>query len=72
MEILEVTNSGDGSYTVVYLPTMDGYHLLMVKFTNDESFNRWDVFLFLFFLQGMLNFVGYTFIPGQMFFVLLE
>uniref|UniRef100_A0A9J7XGK7 Filamin B, beta (actin binding protein 278) n=1 Tax=Cyprinus carpio carpio TaxID=630221 RepID=A0A9J7XGK7_CYPCA len=40
IELLEVTDSGDGSYTVVYLPTMDGCHLLMVKFTNDESFNR--------------------------------
>ncbi|XP_059383627.1 filamin-B isoform X3 [Carassius carassius] len=40
LELLEVTDSGDGSYTVVYLPTMDGCHLLMVKFTNDESFNR--------------------------------
>ncbi|KAF4096786.1 filamin-A isoform X3 [Onychostoma macrolepis] len=40
MELLELTYSGDGSYTVVYLPTMDGCHLLMVKFTNDESFNR--------------------------------
>ncbi|XP_043080224.1 filamin-A [Puntigrus tetrazona] len=40
MELLELTNSGDGSYTFVYLPTMDGCHLLMVKFTNEESFNR--------------------------------
>uniref|UniRef100_A0A672NFU9 Filamin B, beta (actin binding protein 278) n=1 Tax=Sinocyclocheilus grahami TaxID=75366 RepID=A0A672NFU9_SINGR len=40
IELLEVPDSGDGSYTVVYLPTMDGCHVLMVKFTNDESFHR--------------------------------
>ncbi|KAK2885697.1 hypothetical protein Q8A67_016534 [Cirrhinus molitorella] len=40
MELLELTNNGDGSYSVVYLPTMDGCHLLGVKFTNEESFNR--------------------------------
>ncbi len=68
MELLEVTDSGDGSYTVVYLPTMDGCHLLMVKFTNHESFNRW-VFLCV---QAMLHFVGYTFIPGPMFFFYLS
>ncbi|XP_016320434.1 filamin-A [Sinocyclocheilus anshuiensis] len=43
IELLEVTDSGDGSYTVVYLPTMDGCHVLMVKFTNDESFHRCDM-----------------------------
>ncbi|XP_050952646.1 filamin-B isoform X3 [Labeo rohita] len=40
MELLELKNNGDGSYSVVYLPTMDGCHLLTVKFTNEDSFNR--------------------------------
>ncbi|XP_048033232.1 filamin-B isoform X2 [Megalobrama amblycephala] len=40
MELLELKKSGDGTYSVVYLPTMDGCHLLTVKFSSEETFNR--------------------------------
>ncbi|XP_067228456.1 filamin-B isoform X2 [Chanodichthys erythropterus] len=40
MELLELKKSGDGTYSVVYLPTMDGCHLLAVKFSSEETFNR--------------------------------
>lgn len=40
MEFLELKKRGDGTSSVVYLPTMDGCHLLTVKFTSEETFNR--------------------------------
>lgn len=40
MEFLELKKGGDGTFSVVYLPTMDGCHLLTVKFTSEETFNR--------------------------------
>jgi len=39
-ELLELKKTGDDTYSVVYLPTMDGCHLLTVKFTSEETFNR--------------------------------
>ncbi|XP_056102359.1 filamin-A isoform X1 [Rhinichthys klamathensis goyatoka] len=40
MELLELKKRGDGTYSVAHLPTMDGCHLLTVKFTSEETFNR--------------------------------
>ncbi|XDV45848.1 hypothetical protein PO909_013870 [Leuciscus waleckii] len=39
MEFLELKKREDGTSSVVYLPTMDGCHLLTVKFTSEETFN---------------------------------
>ncbi|XP_071374523.1 filamin-B [Centroberyx affinis] len=39
MELLKVTDIGNGDYSVAYAPSMDGAHLIMVKYTEEDDFS---------------------------------
>ncbi|XP_017568178.2 filamin-B [Pygocentrus nattereri] len=39
VEVLELTDNGDGTYTVTCSPTTGGSHLLAVKYTDEEAFS---------------------------------
>lgn len=39
--LLSAKDNGDGTYSVAYSPSVEGSHLIMVKYTNDDdSFRR--------------------------------
>ncbi|XP_022533122.2 filamin-A isoform X2 [Astyanax mexicanus] len=39
IELGEVSDNGDGTYSVVYSPTTDGPHSLLVKYTEEDAFS---------------------------------
>ena len=39
MEMVKVTDNGDGTYSVPYSPSMEGAHSVMVKYNGDEDFS---------------------------------
>ncbi|KAM4610589.1 filamin-B [Polymixia lowei] len=39
LKFLEVTDNGNGTYSVAYSPTMNGAHLIMVKYAEEAEFN---------------------------------
>ncbi|KAL7864739.1 hypothetical protein AOLI_G00161590 [Acnodon oligacanthus] len=39
VEVLELTDNGDGTYTVTCSPTTGGSHLLAIKYTDEEAFS---------------------------------
>ncbi|KAL6482814.1 hypothetical protein MHYP_G00076860 [Metynnis hypsauchen] len=39
VEVLELTDNGDGTYTVTCSPTTGGSHILSVKYTDEEAFS---------------------------------
>jgi len=41
-EVFEVRDNRDWTYTVNYTPSMEGLHSLMVKYTEDASFSRYE------------------------------
>ncbi|XP_062316495.1 filamin-B [Osmerus eperlanus] len=38
MELVEVTDNGDGTYSVAYSPSMEGDHSLLVKYSDEDEF----------------------------------
>ena len=40
IEHVEVTDNGDGTYSVAYSPSMEGAHSLLVKYADEEEFCR--------------------------------
>ncbi|XP_046895507.1 filamin-B-like isoform X2 [Hypomesus transpacificus] len=38
MELVEVTDNGDGTYSVAYSPSMEGDHSLLVKYADEDDF----------------------------------
>ncbi|CAB1336108.1 unnamed protein product [Coregonus sp. 'balchen'] len=40
MELVEVTDNGDGTYSVAYSPSMEGPHSLVVKYADENEFSR--------------------------------
>ena len=40
MELVEVTDNGDGTYSVSYSPSVEGAHSLMVKYADEDEFCR--------------------------------
>ena len=37
MELVEVTNNGDGTCSVAYSPSMEGAHCLLVKYADEDE-----------------------------------
>ena len=43
MERVEVTDNGDGTYSVAYSPSVGGDHSLMVKYAEEDEFCRYSL-----------------------------
>ena len=40
MELVEVLDNGDGTYSITYTPSTEGAHSLVVKYSDEDEFCR--------------------------------
>lgn len=40
VKLVDISDNGNGTYSVTYLPNVEGSYFLMIKYTNEDTFRR--------------------------------